>query len=114
MLKSKVFCLIFVAVLMMSACGRQANTPRERETASPLTETVQESSGLLTEPVPEKVWTEQEIASMFYRTNREGKLEYIDCVLVSDKASDRVGAVLFRDPDDFSWKRRTAWFIVMR
>lgn len=100
MLKSKVFCLIFVAVLMMSACGRQANTPRERETASPLTETVQESSGLLTEPVPEKVWTEQEIASMFYRTNREGKLEYIDCVLVSDKASDRVGAVLFRDPDE--------------
>ena len=50
MLKSKVFCLIFVAVLMMSACGRQANTPRERETASPLTETVQESSGLL-EPI---------------------------------------------------------------
>ncbi len=54
MLKSKVFCLIFVAVLMMSACGRQANTPRERETASPLTETVQESSGNATEPVPEK------------------------------------------------------------
>ena len=93
MLKSKVFCLIFVAVLMMSACGRQANTPRERETASPLTETVQESSGLLTEPVPE-------IASMFYRTNREGKLEYIDCVLVADKASDRVGAVLFWNPDE--------------
>ena len=37
---------------------------------------------------------------MFYRTNREGKLEYIDCVLVLDKASDRVGAVLFRDPDE--------------
>lgn len=98
--KLRVFCLIFVVVLMMSACGRQANIPGEGETSSSSTESVPESSGLFTEPVPEKVWTEQEIASMFYRTNREGKLEYIDCVLVSDKASDRVGAVLFRDPDE--------------
>lgn len=37
---------------------------------------------------------------MFYRMNRNGELEYIDCVLVADKASDRVGAVLFRDPDE--------------
>lgn len=100
MLKSKVFCLIFVVVLMMSACGHQANITSERETSSPSEETVPESSGLFTEPVPDKVWTEQEISSMFYRMNRNGKLEYIDCVLVSDKASDRVGAVLFWDPDE--------------
>lgn len=98
--KSKIFCLIFVVALMMSACGRQANIPSEGETSSSSTESIPESSGLFTEPVPEKVWTEQEIASMFYRTNREGRLEYIDCVLVSDKASDRVGAVLFRDPGE--------------
>ena len=100
MLRWKAFCLIFVAVLMMSACGRQASTPSERETSSPSAETAPETSCLLTEPAPEKVWTEQEIASMFYRMNRNGELEYIDCVLVSDKASDRVGAVLFWDPDE--------------
>ena len=100
MLKSKVFCLIFLVVLMMSACGHQANITSEKESSSPSMETVPESSGLFTEPVPEKVWTEQEISSMFYRMNREGKLEYIDSVLVSDKASDRVGAVLFWDPDE--------------
>ena len=98
--KSKIFCLIFAVALMISACGRQASMPRERETSSPSMETVPESSCLFTEPVPEKVWTEQEIASMFYRMNQEGKLEYIDCVLVSDKASDRVGAVLFWNPDE--------------
>ena len=37
---------------------------------------------------------------MFYRMNRNGELEYIDCVLVADKASDRVGAVLFWNPDE--------------
>ena len=100
MLKSKVFCLIFVVVLMMSACGHQANITSEKEPSGPSMETVPESSSLFTEPIPEKVWTQQEIASMFYRMNQNGKLEYIDCVLVSDKASDCVGAVLFWNPDE--------------
>lgn len=43
-----------------------------------------------------KDWSEQEIISMF--TNiKEPNWDMVDCVLIPDFASDRVGAVLFRD-----------------
>lgn len=49
----------------------------------------------------EKNWTEQEISDMFYSmTNGKIELEYIDCILMSDCASDRIGAVLFQNRED--------------
>ena len=44
----------------------------------------------------EKTWSEQDLRSMFSNITRTD-LEYIDCVLMPDHASDRVGAVLFRN-----------------
>ena len=46
----------------------------------------------------EKIWTEPEIINMFNNEKKSG-FEYIDCVLTPDKASNRVGAVLFWDKD---------------
>lgn len=43
-----------------------------------------------------KIWSEQDIVSMFSLV-QETDWEYIDCVLIPDHASDRVGAVLFRN-----------------
>ena len=44
----------------------------------------------------EKTWSEQDLRSMFSNITRTDP-EYIDCVLMPDHASDRVGAVLFRN-----------------
>ncbi len=76
---------------MLSACNNQSDISDNKEADySSLTETIQNN---------DKIWTKQEIDSMFYRMNENENLEYIDCVLISDKASDRIGAVLFWDPD---------------
>ena len=44
----------------------------------------------------EKTWSEHDLRSMFSNITRTD-LEYIDCVLMPDHASNRVGAVLFRN-----------------
>ncbi|MEQ2457151.1 hypothetical protein [Flavonifractor hominis] len=43
-------------------------------------------------------WSEQDIVSMFSQV-KKNDWEYIDCVLISDYASDCVGAVLFWDDE---------------
>lgn len=45
----------------------------------------------------EKTWSRQELLSVFDALNEEGRLEYLDCVLMPDRAGERVGAVLFAD-----------------
>ena len=53
----------------------------------------------------EKIWSEQEIIDMFYRANsQEREYEYIACTLIPDHASDRIGAVLFKDTEDGTTK----------
>lgn len=44
----------------------------------------------------EKSWSVKDIDTMFSQIKKDN-WEYIDCVLISDYASDRVGAVLFWD-----------------
>ncbi len=44
----------------------------------------------------EKVWTEQEILSLFRSTQQE-HWHVLDCALMPDFAYDRVGVILFRD-----------------
>ena len=44
----------------------------------------------------EKTWSEKDIDTMFSQVKKDN-WEYIDCVLISDNASDCVGAVLFWD-----------------
>ena len=91
MKKSGVLFLSFICALLMSACGKEESL---------LAESVSDNS-LLAESVPSEdgIRSEEEIISMFENMNQDGSLEYIDCVPVSDKAGDRIGAVLFWNPD---------------
>ncbi len=84
---------VFICMIGIVACGKKAvseNITSKNES--------DDNGGLQKE---EKNWTEQEIADMFYRiTNGKIELKYIDCTLMSDCASDRIGAVLFQNTED--------------
>lgn len=97
MKKALLVFLMLVCLFGMSSCGRKAAVP---ETSGPVSAPIQpvetrDSNG-------EIFWSEQDITSMFSRV-QEKDWEYIDCVLMPDHASGRVGAVLFRnDPEGTS------------
>jgi len=92
----KKFCiavLIFICAVGMVACENQNSS----QDITLVTESIEES----TLQKEEKIWSEQEIIDMFYRANgQENEYEYIACTLISDHASDRIGAVLFKDNED--------------
>ncbi len=91
MKKSGVLFLSFICALLMSACGKEESL---------LAESVSDSSRSAESVSNEdEIRSEEEIVSMFENMNQDGSLEYIDCVPVSDKAGDRIGAVLFWNPD---------------
>lgn len=52
---------------------------------------------------PRKVWTQEEIRSLFASSARETDWELIACQAVSDLASGRVGTVLFTDREQNAW-----------
>lgn len=78
--------LTVVFILSLPSCGS-----KNAESGFAL-----DKSTVIQNSIDENNWTEQDIISMFYR-GREIDWEYIDCVLISDYASNCVGAVLFRD-----------------
>lgn len=84
----KIFALILLAVCFLSACGSQ------KKPQSP--DVGYENS----------VFTEEDIISMF--TDAKIAREYIACSVISDRASGRVGAVLFCD--DASGDTSVAYF----
>lgn len=91
MKKSGVLFLSFICALLMSACGKEESLLAESVSDnSPSAESVPSEDGIR---------SEEKIVSMFENMNQDGSLEYIDCVPVSDKAGDRIGAVLFWNPD---------------
>lgn len=93
MKKSGVLFLSFICALLMSACGKKESLRTEGVSDnSPSAESVPSEDGIR---------SEEEIVSMFENMNKDedGSLEYIDCAPVSDKAGDRIGAVLYWDPD---------------
>lgn len=84
-----IFILMIVCVLEMSSCGNKDAVPK---TSNPVSNPAQNAD---TSNLNEgKNWSEQDIASMFSHA-QETDWEYIDCVLIPDHASDRIGAVLF-------------------
>lgn len=83
--------LIFICVVGMVACG----IPNSSQDITLVTESIEES----TLQKEEKIWSEQDIIDMFYRANSQ-ESEYIACTLISDHASNRIGAVLFEDNED--------------
>ena len=84
-----IFILMTVCILEMSSCGSKDAMPKTSDSVSNPVQSADTSN--LNE---EKIWSEQDIASMFSHA-QETDWEYIDCVLIPDHASDRIGAVLF-------------------
>ena len=85
--------LIFMYTVGIVACGNQ--TVSQYETV--------ENDGIEKNTLQkeEKGWSEQDITNMFYSmTNGKIGLDYLDCILISDNASDRIGAVLFENTQD--------------
>ncbi len=76
--------------LGISGCSSQDATVNPSD---PVSNSVQDTSE------QEKNWSEQDIMSMFYKV-KEIDWEYIDCELMPDHASDRIGAVLFWDAQE--------------
>ena len=78
---------LFCAVSVAACTGKavtQDTTPTNKNT---------ENIGL----EEEKALSEQEVKDMFNNLNSADDFTYLGCVLIPDKASDRVGAVLFED-----------------
>ena len=86
-----IFILMTVCILEMSSFGSKDAMPKTSDSVSNPVQNADTSN--LNE---EKIWSEQDIASMFSHA-QETDWEYIDCVLIPDHASDRIGAVLFWD-----------------
>ncbi len=84
MKKIYLFLLISLCITGIFACNNQEHSS---DPATNMQKTIQQE---------EKTWSEQDLRSMFSNITRTD-LEYIDCVLMPDHASDRVGAVLFRN-----------------
>ncbi len=76
-----IFVLTIACILGVSGCGSRGIVT---ETSAPASNPNGTS------------WSEQDITSMFSQV-KETDWEYIDCVLISDYASDCVGALLFWD-----------------
>lgn len=91
MKKVLAFILTFVCIFGMYGCG---STGTVAETSNSAGNPVQNADD--TQPNEKKDWSEQDIISLFDQS-RETDWEYIDCILISDHASDHIGAVLFRD-----------------
>lgn len=84
-----IFILMTVCILGMSGCASKDATLKESNSISNSDQNADTSN-----PERRKNWSEQDIASMFSHV-QETDWEYIDCVLIPDHASDRIGAVLF-------------------
>ncbi len=78
------FLLISLCITGIFACNNQEHSS---DPATNMQKTIQQE---------EKTWSEHDLRSMFSNITRTD-LEYIDCVLMPDHASNRVGAVLFRN-----------------
>ena len=91
MKRALAFILLIVCVLELFGCGNKDAMP---QTSDPVSEPIQNAdTGNRNE---EKIWSKQDVVSMFSRV-KKSDWEYIDCVLIPDHASDRIGAVLFWD-----------------
>lgn len=89
MKRALIFILMTVCILEMSSCGGKDAMLKTSDSVSNPVQNEDTSN-----PNGEKIWSEQDIASMFSHV-QETDWEYIDCVLIPDHASDRIGAVLF-------------------
>ncbi len=94
--------LFVFSICMFSGCSEEAEssqnetkyiTEGQQQKGTEFTAS-QKTLDSVSNPNEDKNWSEQDITSMFSRA-QEADWEYIDCVLIPDHASDRIGAVLF-------------------
>lgn len=91
MKKKFVLLLTIICTIGMAACGAQDASKNVE------IDEVTEKNSFQNET---RTWSEREIMDMYYdMTNGEIGLNYLDCVIMSDFAADRVGAVLFQDTE---------------
>ena len=86
-----IFILTTVCILGMFGCGSKDTVTKTSDFDSNSIQNKDNGN-----PNMEKSWSEQDIMFMFSQA-KETDWEYIDCVLISDHAGDRIGAVLFWD-----------------
>lgn len=91
----KFYIIVLIYAIGLIACGNQNMSQNMPEAGEEVEEnTIQKE---------EKVWSEEEIIEMFMANRTDSQkweYEYIDCVVIPDKASERIGAVLFKDTED--------------
>ncbi|MCI9514893.1 MAG: hypothetical protein HFF61_11265 [Oscillospiraceae bacterium] len=86
-----------LCAVAMTACGAgnvpQGDVPAEedREKGTVSGETA---------PEEERSWTEQDLLELFRGMQAADTLVYLDCALMSDRAEDRIGAVLFENREE--------------
>lgn len=90
MKKTIIFVLMAICIWGISGCG---NNDKSSETSSLQNNTQNEE---VLNQLEEKSWSEQDIITMFSNIEKE-EWVYKECVVISDYASGRVGAVLFQD-----------------
>lgn len=94
MIKRFRFLLIVACIIALTGCSSTRNVP---ETTDCLIQSEATCAPVPDENQPaEESWTKEEIVSQFSKW-KQSEWEYIDCVLIPDHASRRIGAVLFWD-----------------
>ena len=93
MKKISMVLLIFIYAIGIVACGQQDVSQNVISTDGNIDKSTFQKE--------ERKWSEEEIIDMFYSmTNGKIGLEYLACALMPDRASDRIGAVLFKNTED--------------
>ncbi len=96
----KKLCVILLSLICaagLSACGSTNDPDSTQYTTVSSVESGTEPEEM---QQSENNFTEQDIISMFNKKVADSDTEYLDCVLIPDKAAGRVGAVLFRNNEN--------------
>ena len=95
MRKPLVITLVYLMSIMTLGCATNQNDIVENETITINDKIVSEES-------TDKEWTEDEIINLFEQNYENSDYEILGCVVVSDYASDMVGAILFSNSENLS------------
>ena len=91
----RIFVLLLAIACIFAASGCKSGSTMTETSTYTSNDTVSEAT-LYTSNPSMNDWSEQDITAMFTQV-KKSDWQYIDCVLIPDHASDRIGAVLFWD-----------------
>lgn len=102
----RVFVLLLAIACIFAASGCKSGSTMTETSTYTSNDTVPETTIHTSSPSMSD-WSEQDIMAMFSQV-KKSDWQYIDCVLIPDYASNRIGAVLFWD--DTEGKSSVAFF----